>query len=190
MKNLTQSVIAALAIGMVAATTQAEGISHQIGGFATYQDTAEMAEWYGGGVKYVLMHEEVAPKLDCGFDIRASVLLFDMDYDDEETDLIGVTPIEVSLLARYALLEGSKVYAGAGAGYYFVDDDEDRNVEIDNGIGFHCILGYEQNITETISVFAEAKYLWLELDADFVHAGENEADLGGFGASFGVAFNL
>lgn len=173
---------------MVAATVLASAgamamnLSQQAGLYAAYQDTEDMKDGFGAGFKYVLMWNNVAPKLSCGVDIRAGWLTYDGDDNDYGADL-DIVPVELSILAGYEVFNGARPYAGMGVGYYFFDAEGDR-LDMDDDVGFLGILGWDQRLTEQVSVFAEAKYLWLEPDAN-----DTDPDLGGFGADVGVCMN-
>ena len=172
---MTVAIVALMSASAVAAT-----VSQQAGPLVAYQDTEDIEEGYGAGLKYVVMWENVAPKLACGLDIRAGWLTYDGDDNDYGMDL-DVFPVELTALAGYEVFGGTRPYAGIGVGGYFFDADED-DADIDDDVGFYGVLGWDQGLTEQVSVFAEAKYLWLEPDAN----GE-DLDLGGFGANVGVA---
>jgi outer membrane protein W len=191
MNHKATLVIATLTIGMITATVRADGISQQIGAFASYQDTEDIEESYGGGLKYVVMLEDIGPKLDCGLDARASWVVFDSDYPDQGMDF-DIAAIELTALARYALHGDTKVYAGIGFGYYFFDDGEDvtEHVSLDADTGLYGLIGIEQRVAGNVSLFVEAKYLWLEAAVDGHSDGNDELDLSGLGGTIGISIAL
>lgn len=79
------------------------------------------------------------------------------------------------------MIEGTRPYVGGGIGYYFFDEDD---ADVDDEVGYYCVAGIDQSVGNGISVFAEAKYLWLEPDSDF-----GDVELDGFGANIGAAYN-
>ena len=191
MTNKIQLVVA-LMIGLATVVASAdERISHQIGAFSSYQDTGGAEGADGAGLKYVFMLDEVAPKLDCGFDVRASWLVLDTDKLSGVDDL-DIIPIEVTALARYSVCGRTELYGGLGLGYYFFDDGEDvvEYMNVDAETGFYGLSGIEVHITESVLLFLEVKYLWLEADIDGAAVDNNELDLSGYATGFGVAWTL
>jgi len=160
-------------------------IVQQISPFASYQNTEDMDNGIGGGLKYVVTYGEVIPHLDAGLDVRASWLMFDGDDNDYRADL-DMVPIELTFLAQYEVFAGCKPYLGVGVGYYIFDSDE---IDIDDDLGCYGIVGWNQKVLEHLSVFAEAKYLLLEPD---VNGGTPTADidLSGVGANVGIAVDF
>jgi opacity protein-like surface antigen len=183
-KERVYMTLAAMLIVVAGSTAKADGCSQQAGPFATYQNTEDMEDGYGAGLKYVLMFQDVVPNLDCGIDVRTSWLTYDSDDNDFRADL-DVIPIEVSAVARYEVLDGTRAYVGMGVGYYFIDSDE---IEIDDEVGLSAMLGCDQRIVDKLSVFAEVRYLWLEPDLD-IRGLDADVDLSGVGANVGLALN-
>ena len=183
--NTRRSICTALmTIVLGVGLAQAGGISQRVGLFATYQDTEDMEDGYGAGLKYVILFQDVAPRLDCGIDVRTSWLTYDSDDNDFRADL-DIIPVELLAVAGYKVADGTRLYTGAGAGYYFFDSDE---IELDDDIGLVAMLGCDQRVTDMLSLFAEAKYLWLEPDVETSGAAA-DMDIGGIGANVGVALN-
>ncbi len=181
MKRCVYAIIVTMLIVIVAGTAAAGGISQQAGPFVTYQNTEDMEDGYGVGLKYLKMIQDVVPKLDCGVDVRASWLTYDGDDNDFRADL-DIIPLEVFALMRYDVLAGTRAYAGVGLGYYVFDSDY---VDIDDDIGFSAMVGCDQRVSDILSVFADVRYLWLEPDVN----AKADIDLGGVGANIGLALN-
>jgi hypothetical protein len=180
-KRCVYAIMVTMLMVIVAGTAAAEGLSQQAGPFATYQNTQDMEDGYGVGVKYLKMFQDVVPKLDCGVDVRASWLAYDGDDNDFRADL-DIIPLEVFALVRYEVLAGTRSYVGVGLGYYVFDSDY---IDIDDDIGFSAMVGCDKRIVDTLSVFAEVRYLWLEPDVNT----EADIDLEGVGANIGIALN-
>ena len=187
MKTLKQVSISMVAVALMSASAIAGTLSQQAGPFAAYQNSKDFENGYGAGLKYALMWNDVVPNMACGMDVRAGWLKYNGDDNDYRSDL-NVVPIEVSALAGYELFKGSRPYMGVGVGYYIIDVDGDT-LDIDNDIGLYGVLGWDQRLTEYISVFAEAKYLWLDPDAENSMGHKTDLEFGGFGANAGICMN-
>lgn len=183
MKTTTTVLMATVAI-VVAGLANAGEVAQQVAPFAAYQNTEDMDNGYGGGLKYAVTYDGLMPHLDVGVDVRAAWLTFSEDDNDYGVDL-DMVPIELTFLARYEVLDGSKPYVGVGVGYYFFDSDE---IDIDDELGCYGIVGWNQKVMEHLSVFAEAKYLLLEPDVNGV-ASTADIDLSGVGANIGIAMD-
>ena len=180
-KRCVYAIMEAMLILMIAGTAAAGGLSQQAGPFATCQNTEDMEDGYGVGLKYLVMFQDVKPKLDYGVDVRASWLTYDSDDNDFRADL-DIIPLEVSTLVRYEILAGTRLYAGVGLGYYVFDSDD---VDIDDDIGISAMVGYDKRVVDTLSVFAEVRHLWLEPD---LNTG-SDIDLGGGGVNIGITLS-
>jgi len=110
------------------------------------------------------------------------------ELDREESFHVTVYPVEMGLLYGYSR-KGVQVYVGAGAGYYFFDDDAHTKrisgtsavstpsgtvnvpyavtvtAEIEDDFGYYALLGLKKSIMEQLAVFLEAKYLMLKPSA-------------------------
>ena len=114
-------------------------------------------------------------------DARASVIHFD------DTG-INMFPLEAAGLLNFPLLfEHVVPYIGAGVGYYLFD-----GADLDDQVGFFPLAGLEIGF-HSVSVMAEARWLFLETDADSAKAevqNLTEADLDGFGVNLGLLFRF
>lgn len=175
---------ALLVAGWVVPSVHAgEGAIQQLGVFGAYQDAGDLDQGLGGGAHCTFLFLEVAPGLDLGFDARGTWLTFDGEDNDFQAD-VDMIPVEGSVVALYSIREGTRPFIGAGAGYYFFDSDE---IDIDDEVGFFARAGLEQQLSANLSLFAEAKYLWLEPEVEGFSG--DEIDLNGLGANAGLSFS-
>jgi len=97
-------------------------------------------------------------------------------------------PLEAAALLNFPLMfEHVVPYVGAGAGYYLFDGSD-----LDDEVGFSPLAGLEIGF-QSLSVMAEARWLFLEADADSAKEelrNLREADLDGFGVNLGVLFRF
>jgi len=190
MKTLQQTLVIMVVTAMMTGLAAAQTLSQQAGAYASWLNADDLDDGFGVGLKYSLMVQDVAPalpKLGVGFDVRAGWLTFDGDDNDYGVD-VDMFPIELTALVSYEVMDGAKPYAGLGVGYYFFDADS-RWYDVDDEFGVYALLGWDQKVYEGLSVFAEAKYLWLEPDIKGPGRSKADLDVGGFGVNLGVCFN-
>lgn len=190
MKTLQQTLVVMVATAIMTGAAAAQTLSQQAGPYASWLNAEDLDNGFGVGLKYSLMMQEVAPTLPglgLGFDIRAGWLTFDGDDNDYGIDM-DMFPVELSALVGYEVMKGARPYAGVGGGYYFFDADSSR-FDVDDEFGVYVILGWDQKVYEGISVFAEAKYLWLEPEIKGTGRSKADLDVGGFGTNLGVCYN-
>ncbi|MEF8943236.1 MAG: outer membrane beta-barrel protein [Desulfohalobiaceae bacterium] len=173
--------------GAHAQNGNALNIDQQLGVFGSYQDTDDLDDGYGGGLRYALFTRVADPApgsvlegIDIGGDVRASWLA---DYDEDAFDT-DMYPAQANLLVRAELQNGFRPYAGGGVGYVWFDNDDK---ELDDEYSYSALLGFDQMITERFSLFVEGEYMWLEPDYDNM---SGDADMDGFGVNAGVNFNF
>lgn len=187
MKALKTKAMIAMIAAMISVSAMAGTFSQQAGPYASWLNAEDLDNGYGAGLKYNVMYEGVLPRLGLGLDVRGGWLMFEGDDNDYGTDL-DMFPVEATALASYEVFDGAKPYAGVGIGGYFFDEDDDA-VDVDDELGFYVVLGWDQSIMKHLSVFAEAKYLWLEPEAKGPAGVEQDLDVGGFGANVGICMN-
>jgi len=174
-----------LFVGLVLAAALAlalSGCSHgsgiEFGVFGSSLDSDDLGDGRGGGVKL-----EVNPIDAVSIDARASWIQF----DDTDIDMI---PLEAAGLFNFPLLfEHIVPYIGAGVGYYLFEGD---GADLDEQVGFFPLAGLEIGL-HSISVLAEARWLFLETDVENAKnelKGLDDADVDGFGANIGVLFRF
>lgn len=164
-------------------------VEQQVGVFGAYQNTDDLDEGYGGGLRYAVFANVAEPagasplkSLDIGGDLRASWLA---DYEHDDTNFeTDIYPVQANLLVRPEFKNGFRPYAGGGVGYAWFDED---NGSLDDDYTYSALLGVDQAINDQFSVFVEGEYMWLEPDRD---NGPGDVDLSGFGANVGVNFNF
>lgn len=165
--------VLSLSIGGCTAGSLAE-----LGVFGSYLDSDDLGNGYGAGVKL-----EVKPTDILSVDGRASWLYFD-DFE------IQMIPLEVAGRLNLPLL-GERIvpYVGVGGGYYLFQADD---VDLDDDGGFFPLMGLEAGLRR-VALFAEARWLFLETDADTTLgelAGIDEADMDGLGINVGLLFRF
>ena len=154
------------------------GCSHgsglEFGAFGSSLDSDDLGDGYGGGAKL-----EINPIDIISVDARASWIHF----DDTDVDMI---PLEAAGLLNFpALAEMIVPYVGAGVGYYLFDGN---GADLEDEVGFFPLAGIEVGLP-TISLMAEARWLFLETDVEGArHELDNllEADVDGFGVNVGA----
>ncbi len=163
-------------------------IDQQLGVFGSYQDTDDLDDGYGGGLRYALFANVADPApgsvlqgIDIGADLRGSWLA---DYDEDAFD-VDMFPVQTNLLIRASFQNGFRPYAGGGVGYIWFDNDGDK--DLDDEYSYSAILGFDQEITDRFSLFVEGEYMWLEPDYDDA---PGDADMDGFGVNTGINFNF
>ncbi|MCL4178550.1 MAG: outer membrane beta-barrel protein [Verrucomicrobia bacterium] len=164
-------------------TFRASALDFSVGGFGSYFDADEGGDAYGGGA---LVRMGIFNWL--AVDGRASYLeLSDSDF--------SVVPLEAAATFRLPLLKQTLVpYGGVGVGYYLYDEDNDF-VEVDDGVGFFPVLGLEFRFgkEKQWAVFGEAR--WLFLSTDIESAGDevlefDDDDIDGLGVNLGLIYRF
>ncbi|MBN1676407.1 MAG: outer membrane beta-barrel protein [Kiritimatiellae bacterium] len=92
------------------------------------------------------------------------------------------TEIALSAIASLPVMDGVKLYAGGGVGYYILDADisgtvdlggtfwgisqvdVDADLDMENSIGFHVLFGAAYRLMEQLELFAEFRYAMLTLE--------------------------
>jgi opacity protein-like surface antigen len=173
--------------GAHAMNGNAMNIDQQVGIFGSYQDTDDLDEGYGVGLRYALFANVADPApdsvlkgIDIGGDVRGSWLA-DYDKNTFDTDMY---PVQANLLVRTKFQNGFRPYTGCGVGYVWFDND---GKELDDEYSYSAILGFDQMITERLSFFIEGEYMWLKPDYE---NGPGEAEMDGFRANAGINFNF
>ena len=184
MKMIKVAFFVTAAIALAVGFGYAGEMTQQAGAFASYQNSKDLDNGNGIGMNYAITFQKIMPKLAVGADLRVSSMAFNKEYNDYGVDL-DVMPVELSLVAQYEFLAGSKPYVGIGAGYYVFDSDQ---IDVGYEVGCFGILGYTQQIEGHVWIFVEAKYLLLKpaVNGPFPM---DDVDLSGVGANVGVAMN-
>lgn len=149
-----------------------------LGGYASYLDSDELGSaWGGGGL--LRFGGEVF-----GLDIRGSYVSF----DDPSFKII---PLELALMLRLPV-GPLGAYAGAGAGYYYIDPDRGS---ADDNVGAFPFLGLDAPLGESIRLFGEVRWLYLETDIDAAiksaeNIGSQNVDVSGLGLNVGLLFKF
>lgn len=178
-KSLLIVSLVALALGAYAAAEPA-GVS--VGGFLSYWDADDADDpALGLGAKGGF---EVMPNVVA--EARVSMYQFESKEEGDKMTL-DVMPLEVGAVYQLPLADTISVFAGGGVGYYVTSLDADLDIEddlpgavdfdaeSDNAFGYYLIGGGSFQLAENISIFADLKYTFLEVDVTL------EADIVGMG---------
>ena len=135
-----------------------------VGVFGTYWNVQDGGDdGFGAGAK---LQFEVMPNI-C-LEARGSYF---PDFGDTSIDII---PAEADAIIKFPLADQLTPYVGGGAGYYmFAGDDEG----VDDEFGWFALAGLEFGLSQELSLFAEGKYTWLDV---------NGGNLDGFGGNAGI----
>ena len=91
------------------------------------------------------------------------------------TATVVAIPLEAGILATLKLSDSFSVYGGPGVGFYFFDAEftseqgrwkETYDADVDDEFGFYALLGARAHLARNVSLFAEAKYTWVETEMD------------------------
>lgn len=179
------SVLLATAASTIGAKATADLINTPYAGlgvFASRWDSQDYGTLTGYGVRFGW---NVFDPL--GLEARASY--FESKDDEIETTLI---PLEAALTLRIPLHRHFVPYVGGGAGYYFKDadyDDEAGTWDTSEDVSGTFALAGLNLYLGAVSVFAEAKYNFVETDDDLQWRGdgvEAKNSLDGFSYSAGL----
>lgn len=194
-------VLAVLAVLALAATSASA--AGGLGLFGSYIDSEDPGTAYGGGLKF---------KFDLGeplaFELRGSYITgFEPDDAIGEVlyeDLILI-PVEADLVVNLPMGDAATAYVGGGGGYYVMPEYEidiaipgsdEPDVDPDDTFGFFAVAGLELNLGESVALFAEAQYRWLEVegakldgeDVDLEDAIGQNVKFDGLGGNAGLLF--
>ena len=179
------SVLLATAASTIGAKATADLINTPYAGlgvFASRWDSQDYGTLTGYGVRFGW--NVFAP---LGLEARASY--FESKDDEIETTLI---PLEAALTLRIPLHRHFVPYVGGGAGYYFKDadyDDEAGTWDTSEDVSGTFALAGLNLYLGAVSVFAEAKYNFVETDDDLRWRGDDveaKNSLDGFSYSAGL----
>ncbi len=171
----------AVAIGFV---TQA-ALGAGLGVFGSYWDPKDADSEIGFGARLSI---PLGP--DVSLDLRGRYFEFEESSNGGKATL-EVIPIEAALIFQLAYQGPVYPYVGGGGGYYLFDLEwegpEGRvNPNVDDEFGWFVLGGLQLPLADNISLFGEAKYMWLKIEriAGFETTGDNRLD--GFGANVGL----
>ena len=179
------SVLLATAASTIGAKATADLISTPYAGlgvFASRWDSQDYGTLTGYGLRFGWnMFDPL------GLEARASY--FESKDDEIETTLI---PLEAALTLRLPLNRHFVPYVGGGAGYYFKDadyDDEAGTWDTSEDVSGTFALAGLNLYLGAVSLFAEAKYNFVETDDDLRWRGDDveaKNSLDGFSYSAGL----
>ncbi len=169
------------------------------GVMASYWDSADASESFGGGLKFSFGLTE-----DVQLELRGTHF-GDFGESAEGVDVdLEVTPLEAGMALQRALAGPFELFVGGGLGYYLMDSDVSApaGVLVGGGagdeLGFYLTTGIEWlTSTSTASygkteavLFAELMYRFVNADDIRVEGGDTvrlrSADLDGIGVNAGL----
>lgn len=174
MMRLTFAAAAAL-VGLLAAapTTTAQVLDIDFKGAATYWDTDDFGDAYGGQVGLEITFVD-------WFSAEARTGYLRAEHHD-----LNIVPVEVLGKFRLSLLDVIEPYGGVGAGRYFLNSDE---VSTKDREALFPLIGMEVNLPMTkLTLFAEARWMFF---GDDVSSELPDSDLDGLAFSAGVAWSF
>lgn len=161
----------ALLAGAPAATGQILDIG--LKGSATYWDTDDFGDTYGGQVGLEITFVD-------WFSAEARTGYLRAEHHD-----LNIVPVEIMGKFRLSLLDVIEPYAGLGAGRYFLSSDE---VSTKDREALFPLVGMDVNLpTTSLTLFAEARWLFF---GDDVSNELPDSDLDGLAFSAGVAWRF
>lgn len=181
---MKKKMVATLAFALVAQLS----FAGSLGLFGSYWDAKDADDAFGGGVKL---------KVDMGqavyLELRGSYFQFE-DKDGPLKATMDVIPAEAGLI--FALVpahQAFRPYIGGGVGYYFMEGElsgagEKVTLDIGDEIGYYAVAGAEFTVSQSISLFIEAKYTWLEIKK--VEDLDADTKLDGVGANAGLLISF
>jgi hypothetical protein len=187
-----RKVLTVLAAFALATTVASAG---GVGAYGTYWDAGDFGAGYGAGFKV-----KVDATSMIALEIR-STYLTEFDPENARDADVEVVPVEGDILLQFPIADILMIYGGGGVGYYVIPEFEsdiadgssrEPDIDPDDVFGAFAVGGVEIGLGETISLFAEAMYRWVEVDElniddrDISLDGDEAIDLTGFGATAGV----
>ncbi len=161
-----------------------------IGLYGSYWKPKTADHAFAPGIRVVATGDELGY-----LELRASFFPGIEDKDDSDIK-VDVMPIEGVIAYHLINRETFKLYTGGSIGYFSMDGksiSKNVSLDFDGEWGFGLLTGMEYRMTETISIFGEGLYRWLEItgrynteDLEF----ETDVDVDGFGANLGLMFRF
>ena len=157
-----------------------------LGVFGSWWDSKDYGALYGGGAR---LGFEIFSGV--AMEARASYLV--ADDQNEAVEDLELVPLEAALTWTLDVSEAIKPYVGAGAGYYLKNVDWKADDVIDeaddkDSVGYFALAGLNLYLG-AVSLFAEAKYNFVETDDDLRWRGDDveaKNSLDGFSFSAGL----
>lgn len=178
-------VLVLMMVGLCATMASAAG---GLGVFGSYWDTKDLGPGFGGGVKFC---GELSEFL--AIELRASCVTKFDDWDGD--DDLFVIPLEAGLIFTLPLGEDVPLtlYGGGGGGYAIIPEADD--VDLDDEFCFYGVAGAAFALNESIAIFGEAQYRFLEIDGakvdgEKIDTGDEKGKLSGLGVNVGLRFSF
>lgn len=181
---------------LVAALVPFAAFGTGLGVFASYWDADSTTDpGMGGGVK---LQMDMSPAVV--MELRGSY--FSKFEDGTPTEDFTVIPGEAAMITKMPMGSPAfQLYMGGGAGYYFTPEFDTvgpvvTKMDPKDEIGYFALGGLELQFSRSATVFAEAKYNWLEIDEVKVDGvtvdltGSDVLDLSGFNFNAGLQFKF
>ena len=187
MKMMKWLAVAAVLAGLTAGSAMADpSFSLGIGGSYWQildKDVRDMGDFDG------MWGASIYPRLwfsdHVGLEIRGSGYGYSDDYkqDDMEVDVsLTCASLELGLILNFPLADTPlAIYGGAGGGYYYFDEDVDvdyrhhsrswhhdksYHYKIDDTFGWFGMAGVRLNLTDSIALFGEGRYVGVKPESD------------------------
>ncbi|HVS15741.1 MAG TPA: outer membrane beta-barrel protein [Thermoanaerobaculia bacterium] len=167
-RTTRDGLVGPLAIALFLLLAPAAGASGSFSLFASYWDTDDLDETFGGGLAFgVPLGERFALDLRAGYYERLKSGNFDelLDdlFDDDESifreNSIEIIPVEVGLRYQFTPRERVNVYVGGGLGYYLLAADRGG---VDDEVGGYGLLGAQLGNPDGLSFVVEGQYRKIE----------------------------
>jgi len=161
-----------------------------IGAFGSYWSTEDADSGYGYGVRLASTSDPAGY-----LEVRAS-RFDDLSDDDSSMDMkLTVTPIDVGITLRGGPEDAIEFYIGGGGSYYIIDSEIEtaggtKDIDIDDEWGWYGLVGFELDLSENLTLFAEGIYRNIEgsVPGDEIGNANSDTDfeLTGFGGNAGI----
>lgn len=166
---------AALAAAMLAAAPPASAqiLDVSLKGMATYWDTDDFGDAYGGQVGLQIAFID-------WFSAEARTGYLRAEHHD-----LNIVPLELMGAFRLSVLDVIEPYAGVGAGRYFLSSDE---VSTKDREALFPLIGLDVHLpTTSLTLFAEARWMFF---TDSVSRDLPSSDLDGLAFSAGLSWSF
>lgn len=199
----TACIVAALAFALAAAASAEVGMGLSTGGWFTpdFEPAKGFFDWWT-----LRMEAEISPF--AALEARASGFETSGDWKEESAERgwrgddfkLNILALEIGPVLKLPL-DSFSFYGGGGIGAYLSSGsldvwagDRKHNVDLDFGseIGAYAVGGIQFFLTDTVAIFGEVRYTWLdaEMDTEWWNGGKfldgKRVSFDGFGSNLGV----
>jgi len=167
--------VIAAAAGLLSVAAPASGqiLDISLNGMATYWDTDDFGDAYGGQIGLEIAFID-------WFSAEARTGYLRAEHHD-----LNIVPIELMGMFRLSLLDIIEPYAGLGAGRYFLSSDE---IETKDREAIFPLVGLDVHLPTTkITLFGEARWMFF---TDSISSDLPSSDLDGLAFSAGLSWSF